>query len=406
MHCLALSRQIGHYHNARFRAAAARFDKFTVLSCAGEGFFAEFSAKSFDGYTVETLANGRDEYAALVASGEFMTRVAAVLDRLKPDAIAVPGWASAESFAALTWARKTNTPVIVMAESQQDDVGRSSAKEALKSHIVKQFDAALAGGFSTRDYLVQLGMPHDRIGLGYNAVDNDHFARGAEEARLNAADLRQEHGLPERYFLSSGRFIGKKNFPLLVQAYAKARQELGDTLPDLVILGDGDERQAIEDAIATADLAAHVHLPGYKGYDLLPIMYGLSQGFVHVATREQWGLVINEAMASKVPVIVSDRCGATRTLLKQGKGGYVVDPFNADDIAKALADLASQTPEDWAAMAQDAFDTVADWGPDRFGDGMLHAVTAARSAKRRGALPVWDRVLLNRLGKRVYTDVD
>jgi len=66
MHCLVLSRQIGHYHNARFRAAGAKFEQFTVLSSAGEGFFSEFSTQSFDGYEVETLSSGREDYMAQV----------------------------------------------------------------------------------------------------------------------------------------------------------------------------------------------------------------------------------------------------------------------------------------------------------------------------------------------------
>ena len=64
-----------------------------------------------------------------------------------------------------------------MSESQAIDRPGVWWKELIKTRRVRQFDAALVGGPSHRDYLVQLGMPADRIALGYNAVDNDYFAQ-------------------------------------------------------------------------------------------------------------------------------------------------------------------------------------------------------------------------------------
>lgn len=404
MHCLALSRQIGHYHDARFRAASGRFERFTVLSCAGEGHFAEFAARRTDGYEVEGLAPDRAAYAAAVHSGAFLAQVLAVLDRRRPDAVAVSGWASAESFGALIWARQNRVPVVVMAESQADDARRSRLREALKGHIVRSFDSALAGGYSTRSYLAGLGMGEDRITLGYNAVDNAHFSAGADGARAEDICLRARHGLPPRYFLASSRFVPKKNLPRLVRAYARARAGTDAPFPDLVILGDGPERAMLETLICRAGLAGAVHLPGFREYDLLPVYYGLSAGFLHVATREQWGLVINEALAAGVPVLASDRCGATRTLLAGGRGGLVVDAADEAAIARAIAELAALSPEGWARMSAEARAAVANWGPDRFADGLEQAVAAG--VPPRGPLPLWDRLLLTRMARRVYAGVD
>ena len=64
-------------------------------------------------------------------------------------------------------------PAILMSESQAIDRPHAWWKELIKMRRVRQFDAALVGGPGHRDYLAQLGMPPDRIALGYNAVDND-----------------------------------------------------------------------------------------------------------------------------------------------------------------------------------------------------------------------------------------
>ena len=406
MHCAILTRQIGHYHNARFRAAAARFSSVTVISCAGEGYFSEFSAKAFDGYVVRTLSESRTDYSEKVKSGDFMNHVISALNEVRPDIVVAPGWASAESFAALMWARDNKVPSIVMAESQQDDADRAWSKELIKSHVVRQFDAGIAGGRSTKSYLVELGLPAEYVTLGYNAVDNAHFAKGAKLARSEPRVAKKKHGLPERFFLASGRFIEKKNFPELVRAYAVAHASAGVKLPDLIILGDGAERPSISRAITETGMADHIRLVGYCDYDILPIYYGLSEGFVHIPTREQWGLVINEAMAAGVPVIVSTCCGATRTLLRAGKGGFKVDPSNRSEISSALVRLALLTSKERATISDDARDAVADWGPERFGRGLVGAAKFALKRPRRPPLRAWDRALLRRMGRRVFTDVE
>jgi glycosyltransferase involved in cell wall biosynthesis len=406
MHCLVLTRQVGHYHNARFRAAAERFGALTVLSCAGEGYFAEFAANRAEGYAVERLSESHRDYRRLVATGELASRVCEILDFVRPDVVAAAGWASAESYAALAWSRRNRVPTVVMGESQYDDTSRSRLREALKGHIVRMFDAGFAGGPSTRDYFIRLGIAPDRVALGYNAVGNAHFAAGADRARADRQAELERHGLPRRYFLASGRFIEKKNFPGLVRAYAAARADLQDAAPDLVILGDGDARSEIESAVAETGTADHVHLPGYRGYDVLPAYYGLAEGFVHVPVREQWGLVINEAMASGVPVIASTVCGATRAVMADGRNGFVVDPARQDKIAEAIRQLALLSPDRRAAMGAAAASDIADWGPDRFASGLASATTIAEGRQRRRPLSPWDEKFLQLMGRRVIDDVD
>src|SRR5438105_1988752 len=68
---------------------------------------------------------------------------------------------------------------------------------------------------------VDLGMPRDRIVLGYNAVDNDRYARDARAARDAPGGRR---GLPEGpYFLAVNRFVPEKNLIMLIGAFARYR---------------------------------------------------------------------------------------------------------------------------------------------------------------------------------------
>ena len=71
----------------------------------------------------------------------------------------------------------------MMSESQQQDGFRNGLREKVKSRIINSCDAALVGGQRQRDYIMQLGMPHDRVFHGYDAVDNRYFVEGANRAR-------------------------------------------------------------------------------------------------------------------------------------------------------------------------------------------------------------------------------
>ena len=107
--------------------------------------------------------------------------------------------------------------------------------------------AGLAGGTPHKDYLVHLGLPREKVFLGYDVVDNEYFQREAGKARTDAASSGNRHGLPEKYFLASARFVAKKNLFRLIQAYGRYRvlaekTEAGKPKPEvwsLVLLGDG-----------------------------------------------------------------------------------------------------------------------------------------------------------------------
>lgn len=406
MHIAIFTRQIGHYHNARYVGAANAVDKVTVISTANQGGFAEFLAKDLGGYDIVRLYDDREAYDAAVRAGALRVSVEAALTRVSPDVVFISGWTNPESMAAIRWARANNVATVMMSESQVDDASRSAIREFTKAQIVSLCDAGFVGGPSHADYMAQLGIPKSRIAFGYNAVDNAHYEAGSDAARKIAKKRREELGLPVRYILASARFIAKKNLPTLVEAYVQARASASDA-PDLFILGDGEEKSAVEAAIAASKMNGHVHLPGYRGYDDLPSLYALSEGFAHISKTEQWGLVINEAMASAVPVVASEPCGATRTMVVDGQSGFVVSP-DKESIANGLTRLFGLTPAQRKAMGKRAREHAADWGPARFGAGAAEAAKFAldhRVKASSNGTSVFKNIILSQLEKRAIASV-
>jgi glycosyltransferase involved in cell wall biosynthesis len=103
-----------------------------------------------------------------------------------------------------------------------------------------------------------------------------------------------------------------------------------------VLLGDGELRSSLESQVSRLGLQGSVLLPGFKQYPELPEYYARAGAFIHASTTEQWGLVVNEAMASGLPVLVSNRCGCARDLVQDGVNGFTFDPYNVEQMAELM----------------------------------------------------------------------
>src|SRR5881398_976071 len=328
---------IGPYHHTRLNAAA---DRLTVTGI-------EWSAKAYDAWGA---ADSRARYHKVSlfreatekhpGKAELQRAFRSALNQANPDVVAVNGWNNFGSLIAANCCMRRGIPMVVMSESSRQDEPRTWWKEAIKRRIAGLYSAALVGGQRHVEYLVELGMPRERIFTGYNVVDNAYFEQRALEIRNanppQADETRKKHALPEKYFLASARFIEKKNLLRLISAYAEYRRRSevsGEDAPwDLVLLGDGPMRDTLNTQLSTLNLHAHVHLPGFKPYDELPVYYGLAKAFVHASTTEQWGLVVNEAVASGLPVIVSERCGCVPELVRGN--GFTFDPFDEQELVE------------------------------------------------------------------------
>jgi glycosyltransferase involved in cell wall biosynthesis len=400
---------IGPYHHARLNAAAEK------LSVTG----IEWSAKGYDAWgapespahyqKICLFSEATDDYPQ---KSDLQRAFSSALQQTKPDVVAVNGWNNFGSLVAADCCARLRIPMIVMSESARQDEPRMRWKETIKRRIVDLYSAALVGGQRHIDYLVELGMPVDRIFTGYDVVDNNYFCERARQIRnprlrpgyggQAASEIRNKYGLPENYFLASARFIEKKNLPTLIRAYAEYRQKsaisnqqsaIADkkSLWDLVLLGDGPLKTDLCRLTSDLRVREHVRLPGFKPYDELPVYYALANAFVHASAVEQWGLVVNEALASGIPVIVSDRCGCAPELVNGN--GFTFDPTNEDELAARLLEMSSLSDEERKQLGDKSYRIAANFAPERFGDGLERAASVAMEVPKK-SFGVIDRALL------------
>jgi 1,2-diacylglycerol 3-alpha-glucosyltransferase len=390
---------IGPYHHARLNAPADR------LSVTG----IEWSAKGYDAWgaaatparyhKVSLFPEATDHFPG---SAELRCAFWSALEQTNPDVVAVNGWNNFGSLIAANCCLRRGIPMVVMSESSRQDEPRTWWKEAIKRRIVGLYSTALVGGQRHVEYLVELGMPRERVFTGYDVVDNGYFARRTAEIRNSrlrqgyggqaAFERRNKRGLPENYFLASARFIEKKNLPKLVGAYAEYRRQSGENaMWDLMLLGDGPLRETLNTQLSTLNLNEHVHLPGFEPYDELPVYYALAKAFVHASTTEQWGLVVNEAIASGLPVIVSDRCGCVPELINGN--GFTFDPTNEHELTARLLEMASLSDEERKRLGDNSYRIAANFAPERFGEGLERAASVAMGVPQK-RFGIMDRALL------------
>jgi glycosyltransferase involved in cell wall biosynthesis len=389
--------RLGPYHHARCIAAGARCRLTVVELCAVDDTYAWARVPGAPNFARLTLFEREDLERR--RRREVAHRVHAALREADPEVVAVPGWSDPGALSALLWCLQSGRPAVLMSESGQHDAMRRRDLEALKARVVRLFASALVGGARHAEYACALGLSRAAVFRGYDVVDNGHFDRGAAQARLAGERSRRRLGLPEPFFLACSRFVAKKNLLLLLDAHARYRRLAGADAWHLVLLGDGALRPALERRIARPDLVGGVTLAGFEQYDDLPAYYGLAGAFVHASTTEPWGLVVNEAMACGLPVIVSERCGCAPDLVEDGVTGFAFDPHDVEGLAELMQRVATMTEAQRRAMGRAGQRIIAGWGPERFADGLMQAVDVA--LRRPPPPPSWfDRSLLWALAHR------
>lgn len=352
------------YHLARFEALLGRSDLAQVVGIelvGGVGVHAglKFKEKIPQGLPVETLLPDSNWQEA---KGLKLVRALwQKLNRLDPAVVLVPGYYTAPGFAAALWSKWKRRRTVLMTESTEHDHARVWWKEKCKGLLVRTlFDWAVAGGLSHRRYLERLGFPAGRIARFYDVVDNRFFGDNTQALR-NCYQAR-DFDLPEQYFLYVGRLAEEKNIDGLLAAYLDYRRSGGAW--SLVLVGDGPQRKQLQETAASSAFAADVYFPGLKGTAELPQYYAFANCFVLPSTREPWGLVTNEAMASGLPVIVSERCGCVEDLVAGGDNGFSFDPAKPGDLLNCLTALSELSPAALKRMGERSNEIVSHFSPE------------------------------------------
>jgi 1,2-diacylglycerol 3-alpha-glucosyltransferase len=352
------------YHIGRFRGLSespklgGRVAGIEMVGGVGVHAGLKFREKIPDSLTVETLFPGSSWAEAKGWTGA--RAVWRCLNKLNPSVVLVPGYYTLPGLSAAFWCKWHRRRAVLMTESTAEDHRRLPWQEAAKSLLIRGlFDFAITGGAPQRRYLEQLKFPAARIARFYDVVDNEFFARQSSLIRRQCCAA--EFGLPDEYFLYVGRLSPEKNIAGLIEAYAEYRHGGGSQA--LVLVGDGPQRAELEAMATQTGFAADIRFEGLQGTADLPRYYGFATCFVLPSTREPWGLVANEAMASGLPVVISRRCGCAEDLVVEGKNGLLFDPEEAGALSVSLSVMGSLGRARLAEMGAASAEIIAGYSP-------------------------------------------
>jgi glycosyltransferase involved in cell wall biosynthesis len=302
------------------------------------------------------------------------------LGEARPDVVVVSGWSTFASQAAIAWCRLQRVPYVLLVESNDRDERpgwRRAVKGSVVPAIVRGAAHVLVVGTLARESMLARGADPGRIDVFADTIDVGAFGERADALAPRRLELRAEAGLgpDDVAVLSVARLAPEKGLDTLVRAVAVAND------PRLVLLvaGSGPERARLE-ALARAEGVRLVLLPHVE-WDRIVERYAIADVFALLSTHEPWGVVVNEAAASGLPLVLSDRVGAARDLLEDGRSGVLVRAGDAVAAGAALGELARDA-EGRRAMGAASRELVQAWGYEP------SIETLVRIVRRIAAAPV------------------
>ena len=319
-----------------------------------------------------------------LSAGQVHRSVLEVLEQERPDVVFAPATPFPEGMAAVAHRRRSACRLILMDDAWEGSDVRGYLTRFAKRMIHRGVDGIFAPAPSHRSYFEKIGFPKEGIVYGVDAVDNDFYARQTVNVLESASAWRKRLNLPEDYFVYVGRLLPRKGLETLIEAYRGYRKKAGPAPWGLVLVGDGPHRGAVE---ALAKDLPGVLLTGARFGDECCACYALASAAIVPSLRDPWALVVNEAMASGLPVLVSRGCGAARTLVREAENGWTFRPGDAEELMVLMRRIAGLSRELRRAMGLRSKAILADWGLDRFVNGVQRALQLSRRPAH-GILPM------------------
>ena len=286
-----------------------------------------------------------------------------------PQVVVVSGWSTFASQAAVAWCRAKRVPYLVLVESH--DLGpragwRRAVKGAVVPRVLKPAAGVLVVGSLARTSAIERGADSERVRVFANTVDVPAWEARADRLRERRSELREALGIrnDDVAVVSVGRLAREKGFDTLLRAAA------GDERLTVLIAGEGPEREAL------TRLGGRVRLLGDLDEERLAEAYAAADVFALLSLHEPWGVVVNEAAASGLPLVLSDRVGAAYDLLRDGENGFLVPAGAVAAAATALRRLADD-PKLRRRMGARSRELVREWG---YGPSVENFVAAVRDA--------------------------
>lgn len=319
--------------------------------------------------------------------------VYASLCELQPDIVFAGAIAYPSGATAVRWCRERRRPVVVFDNARHVDLQPSRIKDYVKRRLYANIDAMMLPAPSHKPDYCKWGCDPDRVFYGVNVIDNEWFSARAEEVRAEAEETKRRLDLPDAYILGVGRQVKKKNWATVIGAFSEFQRMGEGTGMGLVLVGDGPEHGHLVDLVEMHQITSVKFVP-YSTQIELCSYYACASAFVLPSFYgETWGNVVAEAMSCGLPVLVSEQCGCSSTLVSEGENGWTFNPERTDELTALIGRIAESGAEKRLEMGMKSRAAVEEWPVERFAREALDAIDACKDSRRRYAR-FGDRILM------------
>lgn len=246
----------------------------------------------------------------------------------------------------------------------------------LTKYIYLHSDAIVVYGSHVKQFLVNEGVPSDRIFIANHAVDNQAYNKIVSESEkfnlLTSLEIEENH----QVVLYLGRLEESKGLKYLLKGF-KNLQNKGNTI--LIIAGSGDQEHYLKQLAIDLEINTLIRFPGYVNNEDAQKFYSISSVLVLPSItmstgKETWGLVINEAFNQGLPVIVSNAVGAAAGgLVEDGTNGFIIPERDSNAITTKLTKILDDDKlrND---MRNNARNKISNWNNESMVQGFKDAV--------------------------------
>ena len=250
------------------------------------------------------------------------------------DVMIIGGFASLSAYVAFLVSKIKRKPVILWIGNTLQDEPSTLRKIALPliKVLMRFSNAFVVYGTRSKEYVTSFGIPEDRVFTAINTGNVDFFKAVSERLKGCKKSVKGQSKIKsKKVILYVGQFIERKGLKQLVEAFSRLKRE--EKGVGLILVGDGPQRQEL---VTRCQGVEDVHFTKIIQPEDLPLYYAIADVFVLPSLYDRFGIVVSEAMASGLPIIATEKVGASADIIRDGVNGYVVKDRDVDGLYEAL----------------------------------------------------------------------
>eukprot|EP00388_Colpodella_angusta_P002529 GDKJ01008764.1.p3 GENE.GDKJ01008764.1~~GDKJ01008764.1.p3 ORF type:complete len:384 (-),score=27.65 GDKJ01008764.1:3442-4593(-) len=285
-----------------------------------------------DGYPYLFLENVAKDKGSHHFKGINNPTIINEIKNFNPDALLVYGWAYQSHLKVL---RHFKGKIQVWFRGDSTNLNTNGWLKALirktfLKWVYQHVDIAFYVGSANKAYYEKLGLTNQKLIFAPHAIDNHRFAALPSKGYT---DLRKTLNLTTKdiLVLFAGKLDHKKNPSLLLKAF----EDIDMPNAHLLFVGNGSLEEELKDRVKN-EMIKNVHFISFQNQSQMPIIYQACDVYCLPSVSETWGLAVNEAMAAKKAILVSNKVGCAVDLVKNGENGFIFKSADLADLKEKL----------------------------------------------------------------------